>query len=141
MDKKRIELIVTVFLILIFIFVLANSLAAIRRRGRPKGAFKSGIAVRSATAAARLPSAGVSADDEQLVWRRDPFSGKVYSGAGTEVVLDLKGILWDGKNPQALIGEEPVKEGDTIGKYRVIKIEKGGIVVNDGTKDIQVRME
>lgn len=77
-----------------------------------------------------------------LKWSRDPFYGRVYSAAGEGLIgLQLQGILWDEKKPHALISEEIVSEGDSVGNNIVIKINKDSVLLNDGTKDLELKLE
>ena len=140
-DKKKLEIIITSVLILVFILAFANSFKSIRKRIKPKEAPQ---AQAQARPAALSQTAAVSQgptpakEEEKLVWGRDPFSGKVYSSTERAINLSLSGILWDSKNPQALINSEIVRVGDTLGNYTVIGITKDRVILNDGTKDFEL---
>lgn len=139
MDKKRIELIAVSILALVLILAWANSIKTLKRR-------KSAVIspqVKAAPAKESAPLAVEKKEDwDKLKWVRDPFSGKVYSGgASGPIDLELQGISWDEKKPQALIGGEIVKEGDTLGNSKVIKINKDSVLLNDGTKDLELKLE
>ena len=41
----------------------------------------------------------------------------------------LTGIIWDATNPLAIIDGEPVTVGQTVGGWRVVKIQRDGIVI------------
>lgn len=69
-------------------------------------------------------------------WGRNPFT----KGAPIKT-SSLEGILWDEKVPMALISGETVKKGDKIGSSTVIDIQKDRVILNDGTKDIELRSQ
>lgn len=148
MDKKRIELIVTSVLVLIFIAAWANSFKVLKQKLRAKArAPAAPAALPLSPAAVPLPQEQVQGNSaarekDDGVWVRDPFSGKTYSrlGDGGYVPLELSGILWDPKTPTALIDGQVVKEGDTVGTFRVIRIEKEAVILSDGTKEVDLRL-
>ncbi len=70
-------------------------------------------------------------------WKRSPF---VPSGSPASPVLVLNGIMWDKTSPTAMIGDTIVKKGDKIGGNTVIEITPDKVVLNDGTKDIGLRL-
>jgi hypothetical protein len=70
-------------------------------------------------------------------WGRNPFS---ISGAPIRRFggLTINGILWDKKNPLAIINERIVKIGDKIDGNTVVGIEQDRVILNDGSKDIEL---
>lgn len=70
-------------------------------------------------------------------WGRNPFSisGSRIMRLGA---LTINGILWDKKNPLAIINEEIVKVGDKIDGNKVVSIEQDRVILNDGSKDIEL---
>lgn len=71
-------------------------------------------------------------------WRRSPFVPK-GSRAGSS--FGLSGIVWDKKKPKAMIGDAIVNKGDKTGSYTVVDIKKDSVVLNDGTKDIELKLQ
>jgi len=70
-------------------------------------------------------------------WLRDPFSAsstpiKGYGGP------TLDGIMWDKKNPMAIINNNIVKIGDTVSGNTVVDIKQDKVILNDGSKDIEL---
>lgn len=70
-------------------------------------------------------------------WSRNPFLQKRDSGGSS----GLTGILWDEKTPKAIINEAVVSIGNKIGEITVIDIKKDHVILNDGTKDYEVKLE
>jgi hypothetical protein len=92
----------------------------------------------AASTAADAPLTEVSED--KLSWVKDPFSGKLYSSS-SEMELRLEGILWDPKNPAAIINGEVVKIGDVLaGGSRIVAIKQNMVVVNDGMRNIEIKL-
>jgi|GEM_PF-1080829 len=74
---------------------------------------------------------------------RDPFQGYLEldkekgrqpkeKGAGQAAEsfinsLQLQGVIWGGRFPQAIINEKVVKVGDTLGEARIVEINKEGV--------------
>jgi len=73
----------------------------------------------------------------RLTWGRDPFlSG---GGAGSEI-LSLSGILWDAREPLAIINGQTVHVGEEVGGYHVTDITHDHVTVTDGTQAFQLRL-
>lgn len=61
---------------------------------------------------------------------RDPFLfGPTESRPSTNATPHLTGILWDARSPMAVVDDEPVTVGQTVGGWRIIRIEPDGIVI------------
>jgi hypothetical protein len=61
-------------------------------------------------------------------WRRDPFLAQV-SSAAVASRLKLNGIVWDEKNPYAMVNDKVVKVGDVIEGFRVLEIKQGSVIL------------
>ncbi len=141
MDKKRIEIVLTFLLSIIFVLVIANSIRIAKRR------FSATAVVSTATVSQPAVQIGKGIPQrpegklEELPWGRCPFSGKAYASSG-KPILDLKltGIIWDEKIPQALINNKIVKAGDILGNYVVIKIDRNSVILNNGAEEIELRL-
>ncbi len=73
-------------------------------------------------------------------WGRNPFtlqktSSKAFKG------LILGGIMWDKEKPMAIINEEIVKIGDNVSGNIVVDIKQGRVILNDGVKDFELKLE
>ncbi len=72
-------------------------------------------------------------------WKRNPF---VPTGApGTSSTLALSGILGSGNNLKAMIGGAIVGKGDKIEGNTVVEVKKDKAILNDGTKDFELKLE
>lgn len=69
-------------------------------------------------------------------WGRNPFALVEYSNN----VLVLEGVLWDEKNPQAIINGNIVSIGDRIDAYVVSEITQTSAVVDDGSSRTELRL-
>ena len=54
--------------------------------------------------------------------------------------MTLSGIVWDGKNPKAVINDRIVGVGEVIGGRKVMKIEETRVILNDGTNPLELRL-
>jgi len=83
--------------------------------------------------------------------RRDPFGPLVRDGKLVGTILQprvnvevpvLYGILWDPDgNSIAIINDEEVRAGDTIGGFRVAEIREDVVVLNNGSEPVVLRIE
>ncbi len=145
MDKKKIELIVTGILVLVFVLVLLNSLKPKRGRRRssvsvPKPAATPNVTlpppVVKGKGAAREASAKELEEQKKranLDWGIDPF----YHPIRKEIIggsnLVLKGIsIGKGRKGYACINDEIVSEGEKIAGYEVVKVEKDRVLLKKG---------
>lgn len=146
MDKKRIEIIITLILVVIFVLVTARSITKIRRRRTPRPAPAAAVTVPAVTQPPAAASRSVqisSATKEILAWIRCPFCGMDYSGkgAGGRAEVKLEGIFWDDDKHEALINGRVVTEGDTFDGYSVVKIKEHSVVLFDGSDNFEVGLE
>ena len=72
-------------------------------------------------------------------YRRNPFVPGGSAKTSSQLVLD--GIMWDDKSPKVMINNIIAGIGDKIGKNTVIDIKPGHVTINDGTKNITLRLE
>ena len=63
-----------------------------------------------------------------------PKNGKIAEGPA------LGGIMWNEKNPKAVIGDRMVSAGEKFGDYTVIKIEKNRVILNDGAEELILKL-
>lgn len=139
MDKKqRLEIAVTAVLVAAFVIAWLHTIRAIKLKSQPKPAEVAAIPVTRGVTPGKSTDKGFV----ELGQDRDPFSGRIYSAeqGSKTIALELRGIVWDKLKPRALIGDRIVKPGDVIGKYVVTKINKESVIVNDGERDIELRL-
>ena len=75
---------------------------------------------------------------EHTSWKRSPFVASGVSGSSSN--LALSGIINSGRGLKAAIGDSIVGKGDTVGNYKVIDIKKDRVILNDGTKDLELKL-
>ena len=68
-------------------------------------------------------------------WGRNPFLPKSATAES-----GLTGIIWNEDNPKAIINDEIVAIGDKIDGKTVIDIKQDRIILNDGTKEFDLRL-
>ncbi len=76
-------------------------------------------------------------------WGKNPFS--VSKAASASAVgsqgARLGGIIYDANDVCALINDELVHRGDSVDGKKVLEIHRDRVILNDGTKDIELRLE
>jgi len=145
MDKKRIEIIATSAMVLVLIIAWVNSVGAIRKRGAPKAAVVSSAVVSTEEMAKIVLTPQKKDKPTELLtqWGRDPFSGKVYTTASrAEGLGDLKveGVIWDKKNPLAMINGRVLKKGDNFKGNVIVDIKENSVILSDGNRDIELKV-
>ena len=55
--------------------------------------------------------------------------------------LSLNGIIASGKTFKAMIGDSIVGKGDKISGNTVLEVQKDKVILNDGTKDFELKIE
>ena len=157
-NKTKAQVAVTSVLVLVFVFVLGNSIKTIISKGKKTNtpssyvspdAFKE-IVKRDMQDAKQITVANgselykaVKEESEKQDWGRDPFSKRAALSGGPVSIsgLKLEGILYHyGKNPSALINGEVVSEGDMIGGIKIVEIRKDAVIVNDGKEDYKLSL-
>lgn len=143
MDKKRLEIIIISVFILIFIFALANSIKIVKKKGAARPAPFTAASSSDKIKPLSLPAeSGKKLREESLEWVRDPFSGKTYKGTTLEGTGDLMlvGILWSRQKPTAIINNKICEIGTRINGYLVVNIQEDRVILNDGSKDLELRV-
>lgn len=148
--KDIVELIIISVLIFILLLLGMKSLGRIRRAKRIKSAPKSLTTTyrkRTSAGETRGQTEGIYKHLEQeaknLKIKRDPFAfGSTISTPETTASdLSLVGILWDKVNPLAIIDDNIVKIGDSVGSNKVVDIRQDRVILNDGINDFELNLD
>ncbi len=159
--KELMELIATILLIAVFLLVVVRAVARVgnakRRSNKPavSSVPRSGVAASGASAASGVGTAVSSVqqsgipkgelwkklqeDGKALKMKRDPFTG--ISFVPLQKNETLSGILWSKEHPLAIINEAIVKVGDKIGVSTVMDIRQDSVIISDGVKETELRLE
>lgn len=144
MNKQKIEIIITLGLIVVFIAAWGNSIKILKQRSRVSVpvAFSPATPFQTDLGQAKTQDLSLSeGEKEHLEWVRCPFSGKIYSGSTAKAVdLKLTGIFKDEKGLHALINDMIVQAGDVITPYKIMKINPDSVILNDGQEDIEIKL-
>jgi hypothetical protein len=143
MKKSTIEIIITVFLVIILFVAVSHMLGARKKLIARKHKMTATPALQPAPhvgIATHGDLAKLEEKAQKLTWGRDPFTYRPSYTPGSSVGLQLNGIVWDAKNPKAMIDDLIVGVGAKIGNYTVLEINPDSVVVTDGTNTIQLRL-
>lgn len=145
MNKERIRIIITCFLVIILVFLWFNTVKVIKKRqkaqvDRPQALFKQ-LPIVDMLREKNISTEDIESQYLELDWLRCPFSGKHY-GQEEVVASDLKisGIIWDGIKPQAIINDQILEEGDSIGNLFIEKIQRQKVILFDGKNRIELNI-
>ena len=121
-----IQLVALVILIAIFIYLLINAI----NKSHPPIVSKNSIVIETPVTAPVNPvSTAVTATVLKEETKEVDSSEKI-----------LTGILWDKNIPKVIIKHTIVKIGDTIDDKKVICINEDSVILNDGTKDLELKL-
>ena len=134
MTRKQLEKAITIVLVTVFILVALKIFPSIKK-DKIKQAFlnkdnaeKNELSDVKGLLEEKLIRSKL--ESGKIGWERNPFSrNKVLASYGAGSLI-LTGIIWDEKNPNAIIGNEIVKEGDVIDKYTIVEINKDKVVIS-----------
>jgi len=73
-------------------------------------------------------------------WKRDPFSISSMEEFKGEIHLEAISMGIDGKGI-VMINGESYREGDILGSYKVKKIGKDYVIVDEGGENIMIKLE
>lgn len=148
MDRKRLELIGTAILVVVFVFLLSNSFKKTRPKRMPPSQAPSAKAS-PAQQAGFIFGSKREIETKDIIdvkaepWGRNPFileevaKGDIDSIAG----LRLMGVTASEKaKSMAIINNEIVSVGSVIGKFKILSISKDRVIVNDGERDYELRI-
>jgi len=144
MDKKQqVQVIITAVLGLVMIFAWMNTFKFLAKRSSARSSRPVSAAVSAAnTNLIVSPSKILTQNENNTDWGRDPFSGKVYSFShevGAD--LNLTGIIFDGKSPQALINDKIAGVGAIVSGWRILEIKPNKVTLSDGTNKIELKLK
>ncbi len=77
---------------------------------------------------------------EYVSWDRDPFL-LPQEPARSSTRLNLSGIIWDEKNPIAIINDSFIGIDDKIDDNTVVDIKESSVILNDGVNDFELKLE
>lgn len=159
-EKAKKEIIITSVLVVVMVVMVIRGVGQVKKYKRPASAKPAQAAVAQAASALGKEKKTIAAKKKDFAQAqkakdafdkiygevrdmkvsRDPFA--LVTGEAGEGIspsdLSLYGIIWDEKKPVAIINDEMVSIGDTIGKSKVVTIEKDSVTVNDGTRDFKL---
>ena len=138
MNKKKIEIIITSILGIILVIGAIRLISTGKAKRTPPPAKRKTPPALKVIISEKI--ARIETEIEKIGWERNPFIRGRISGPSGAASLSLTGIMWDEQNPNAIIGDTVVREGDVIGKYKVIKINKDSVVISsdEGKKVLNI---
>lgn len=76
-------------------------------------------------------------------WNGNPFSLQrptQKTNITTSSKFTLTGIVWDKNNPKAIINDNILGRGAKIGTNTIVDIKQDRVILNDGTKDFELKI-
>jgi len=129
MNKKKIELIITAFLVVFLIFFLLNGIKKGKERKSPKVSKRK---VESFNLPVKNSFDPLDNKFNQMEWIRDPFKIAVVTLSRAGHSGHLKGIIWDALQPVAIFGDRLLEVGDRIKGFKILEIKNESVILSDG---------
>lgn len=129
MDKKKIQLIITSFLIIMLFSIISSNLKKSKEEtykqrfskiSKKKASFK------------HANYSLLSAKFDGMRWGKNPFGPGIVKYEETGRSDSLQGILWDPVSPRVMFRGVLLKIGDNIRDYNILDIRKGSIILSQG---------
>ena len=138
-DKKAIVLIILTVLAVASLIYGVTAPAKGRDRNTAKADEQVAMAPAQDAAKSAVPTARRARRSQFKIWKRNPFVTGLAASTTTE--LTLNGIIWNKTRPKAMIGDAIVVKGDTVGGNKVVDIQQNKVILNDGTKDFELKID
>lgn len=139
MDKSASKLsaqrVILAVLALISVFIWYNGLKSFSRKKSGGSALSeySGVPVVRAKIARKKRSAYKD-------WGRNPFVAGLET-VSSHSALALGGIVYDKKDSYVIINDQLLHVGDQVNGNKVIDIGQDRVILNNGSKDIELKLE
>jgi hypothetical protein len=101
----------------------------------------------SPPASSAAPTAGVASGQAPTAPAAPPRAdrrpaARPAAALGREVVaLELQGIVWSSERPTAVINGIVLGLGETVAGFTLLRVEPRGVVLGDGEREIELRLE
>jgi hypothetical protein len=140
--KKNIQIIALVVLAVIMVLVWSVSLKKVKRaRGTNK--YQAALTSQEISGGQDFPFWGKKSAKKKPKsafgqWGRNPFT--LAKGVTALSGVNLMGILWDSKSPQAIINDAVVGINDTIEGNKVLDIQRDRVIIYNGKETLELRL-
>lgn len=105
-----------------------------------------------ATPPQRLPQAAVpaaapsAAELSSAEWKENPFLAERQPDRPAPTVdnpegMILNGILWDPESPTAVVDNQVVGPGESVGSWRVVEIQRDRVILSDGASTLTLEVQ
>lgn len=129
-DKKKAILVV---LAVISVFIWHSGLKPFSRK-------KSGVLPVPPLSGSLEQRRGLKKRSNYKNWGRNPFI-ITKTPVSDSSRLSIGGIVYDEKDICALVNDQVVRAGDEVNGNRVVDIKPDRVILNDGNKDIELKLE
>jgi hypothetical protein len=137
--KDYIEIGMTGVLVVIFLLAVTSAVHKIRKVKRPKVKRAAAAVIEETSVEEEQLFRRLAEESKDLVLKRDPFTGVLLVPSQTGAALS--GILWSQEHPLAIVNDIIVVIGDKVGPNTVVDIKQDSVVLSDGIKTLELRLE
>lgn len=134
MEKQKIEYIITGVMVVILLLLLTTMLKK-KTKKVPEEIQQQEAITESTGTKVYMPKL-----PQKLTWGRDPFVLYSRKAKGSMVPFVLSAVIYDEKEPHAVINNEIVTIGQKIEGYSVIKINEKTAVLKKEDKELRLEL-
>lgn len=136
--KEQKQLIIVGILIIILVIAVYSSFSSLPKNRNAPPAIAAAVAVVSPVPVDRGDQAKLALQKERGsgAWGRDPFAGSAVKTEEQVTAFKLQGITIGRGTGYAFINDMIVREGDTIGGYRIAGVSKDKVVLQRGEQKL-----
>ncbi|MDP2923585.1 MAG: hypothetical protein Q8O30_07720 [Candidatus Omnitrophota bacterium] len=146
LDKIKIG--VVILLVIILIFAVANAIKGGKKQKKTPQQPSSAVVIPLTSTKSSGTSGGKSLyrrledESDKLNLERDPFMRSQSISVEKELSgINLSGIIWDAKNPKAIINGKIISVGSKIKENTVVVIKPDGVVLTDGEREFEINIK
>lgn len=146
LDKIKIG--VVILLVIILIFAVANAIKGGKKQKKTPQQPSSAVVIPLTSTKSSGTSGGKSLyrrledESDKLNLERDPFTRIQTISVEKEISgINLSGIIWDTKNPKAIINGKIVGIGTKINENTVVDIKSDRVILSDGERQFGISMK
>lgn len=95
---------------------------------------------------AAAAAAGLAREPSSAEWKENPFLADRQPDRPIPTVdnpegMILSGILWDPVAPTAVVNNQVVGPGESVGPWQVVEIQRDRVILSDGTSALTLEVQ
>lgn len=147
-QQDKIKIGVIIVLVIMLVFAVANAIKAGKKQKKFPQQPSSAVAIPLTSTKSSGTSGGESLyrrledESDKLNLERDPFTRSQTISVEKEISgINLSGIIWDAKNPKAIINGKIVGVGSKVKENTVVDIKPDRVILSDSERQFEISIK